>query len=136
MIHLHHAISLAIVYTNRATSGFSSVVTLEQAHDYQDAINHNLKEMKSKVRDLTPADYEVNPDELFFHYAADINNKGYYVLKNDHESLLKCKKYIMTMPLDIVLASQENNALAILGLEKNNEKIIKKEITKIKKIAK
>ena len=136
MIHLHHAISLAIIYINRATYGFSSVITLEQAHEYQDTINHNLKEMKSKVHDLTPADYEVNSDELFFHYAADINNKDYYVLKNDPESLLKCKKYIMTMPLDIVLASQETNALAILGLEKNNNKIIKKEIPKIKKITK
>jgi len=136
MIHLHHAISLAIVYTNRASHGFSSVVTLEQAHDYRDAINDNLQKMQSKVRDLTPADYEVNPDELFFHYAADINNKGYYVLKNDPESLMKCEKYIMNMPLDIVLASEEPNALSLLGLEKNNEKIIKKEITKIKKIAK
>ena len=136
MIYLHHAISLALIYTSRATHGFSSVITFDKADEYMHTINNNLKDMKSKVNNLTVADYEVDPDDLFFTFAADIDNKGYYIMKTDHESYLKSKNYIMGLPLDIILASEKTNALEILGLEMIDGKIVKKEESKIKKLLK
>ena len=136
MIQLHHAISLALIYINRATYGSANMITLEQSKEYQSIVNNNLKEMKSKIRDLTPPDCCITMDELFFSFAEDINREGYYILKDDYESLEKRKRYIMHLPLDVVLASQKNNALEVLDLVMIDGKIIKKDKSKIKKILK
>ena len=136
MIHLHHAISLALIYTNRATYGKTTMITADEAQNYQDVINNNLKIMKSKVNDLMPPDYVVNLDDLFFTYETDIDNFGYYILKNDARSLELRKRYIINMPLDIILASQKPNALRNINLEMIDGKIIKNSHFKIKKLSK
>ena len=130
MIHLHNAISLALIYQNRVEN-MIPMITMEEAQNYQNIINNNLKEMKSKVNTLTVADYEVDPNELFFSY-----NEGYYILKKDNISLERRKHYIMGMPLDVILASQKPNALEAIGLVMIDGKIIKKEELKIKKLLK
>lgn len=126
MIHLNQAVSLALIYTYRATNGTTTMIDSLKTIEYEHIINKNLKEMKSKINSLTP-DYQINKDELFFSYQEDINGNGYYVLMSDKESIEKRKKYIMTLPLDVVISSQKQNALEVINLELVDDKIIKKE---------
>ena len=136
MIYLNHAVSLALIYKYRATHDQNTMITTEETSNYQDIVNDNLKDMHSKVNNLTPTDHEVNLEEMFFNYTI-IDNQGYYLLKDDPISKERRKKYIMlNIPLDVVLASQRPNALDAIGLVMIDGKIIKKEKSKIKKITK
>ena len=134
MIHLNQAASLALIYVCRATYGTVTMVNTEQVNEFWNIINSNLENMQSKIHCLTP-DYMINPDELFFIYGRNSDNIGYYILKSDDESHKKRKRYIMELPLDVVLASQEVNALNSIGLTKIDDEIVKieeQELTRVK----
>ena len=124
MIHLNQAASLAIIYIYRATFGEVTMINVEQVDNFLTTINDNLKEMNSKVYNLTP-DYMIDPDLLFFIYGVDENKNGYYILKNDDESVHRRLSYVMGLPLDVVIASQKDNALRCIGLEMVDGEIIK-----------
>lgn len=124
MIHLNQAVSLALIYNYRATDGSATMISADSVFEYEKIVNSNLKEMNTSVNSLTP-DYLVDTDELFYFYTQDADNKGYYVLKVDDKSVEKRKRYIMGLPLDIVLASQKNNALELIGLRLIDGKIRK-----------
>ena len=134
MIHLHHAISLALIYINRATNGSVTMVSFDKVKEYERIVNHNLALMHSKLGLLTP-DYLVDKDELFFTYAQNINEEYYYILKTTEDSINKKNNYMVTMPLDIVIASQKTNALAAIDLEKKDG-IIRVKENKIKTLTK
>ena len=136
MIYLNHAISLALIYTYRATNGTDTMITTEEANSFKNVINNNLETMHSKVNNLIPTDSEVDLNDLFFNYTI-INNQENYLLKDDPISQERRKKYIMlNIPLDVVLASQRPNALDAIGLVMIDGKIIKKQNYKTKKILK
>ena len=124
MIHLNQAVSLALIYNYRATDGSATMISADSVFEYEKIVNSNLKEMNTSVNSLTH-DYLVDTDELFYFYTQDADNKGYYVLKVDDKSVEKRKRYIMGLPLDIVLASQKNNALELIGLRLIDGKIRK-----------
>ncbi len=130
MIHLNQAASLALIYLYRATFGEVTMINTEQVDDFFKTINANLKEMETKVYNLTP-DYMIDPDELFFIYGVDENKNGYYILKNDDESVHRRLSYVIGLPLDIVIASQKANALKCIGLEIVDGEIIKPDSKKL-----
>ena len=128
MIYFNQATSLALIYTFRATKCYEeTVISKNQIEAYEEVVNNNLKEMNSKVSSLTP-DYLIDQKTLFFFCAKDDENT-YYLLKSDDESIERRKKYIMNLPLDIVEASQKENALDILNLQLVDGQIKKKEPT-------
>ena len=129
MIYSNEAISLALIYIYRATGAASDMVRLEQAQEYAKIINNNLREMNSTVHNLTP-DSQIRYKDLFFFYAEDIEENGYYVLKKDEISIAKRQNYIVGLPLDVVIASQMPNALEALGLELVDKQIRKKAVNK------
>ena len=124
MIHLNQAASIALIYVHRATDGMINMVSIEDINDFKDIINNNLEQMNTKIHSLTP-DYMVDPDDLFFIYGKAGNNSEYYILKDDASSIAKRKGYIMELPLDVVIASQMDNALKCIGLEKQDNEIVK-----------
>ena len=124
MIHLNQAASIALIYVHRATDGMINMVSIEDINDFKDIINNNLEQMNTKIHSLTP-DYMVDPDDLFFIYGKAGNNSEYYILKDDASSITKRKGYIMELPLDVVIASQMDNALKCIGLEKQDNEIVK-----------
>ena len=130
MIHLNQAASLSLIYLYRATFGEVTMIKTEQVDDFFKTINANLKEMETKVYNLTP-DYMIDPDELFFIYGVDENKNGYYILKNDDESVHRRLSYVIGLPLDIVIASQKANALKCIGLEIVDGEIIKPDSQKL-----
>ena len=125
MIFLNQAISLALIYIYRATCGSANMIGLDKAKEYKKAVNENLKKANSQIHYLS-SDHLVKPDDLFFFYAEDRDENGYYVLKADEASIEKRKSYIKGLPFDVVLASQMPNALSVLGLELCEGQIIKK----------
>lgn len=131
MIHLHHAISLALIYTYRATNGEVTMISSEKTKEYEKVINNNLKAMNSKINSLTP-DYLVNPDELFFSYVKNINDEGYYILKMDNDKVAARKRYIMNLPLDVILASEKPNALDVIDLVMIDGQIMRQNLSKKK----
>ena len=132
MIFLNQAVSLALIYTYRASDEICTMISSEKVVKYEKIVNENLKEMKSEIR-LTP-DYQVHIDDLFFFYTNDENYNGYYVLKDDKESINIRENYIKNLPLDIVIASQNENALSALDLELDNGYIRRKTNKKIKQL--
>ena len=128
MIHLNQAASLALIYNYRATCGSATMISADTVIKYERVVNSNLKRMNSSVNDLTP-DYLIDTDKLFYFYAQDADNNGYYVLKSDDKSVYRRERYIMGLPLDIVIASQKENALEIIGLKLVNGRIRKLENT-------
>ena len=131
MIHLNQAASLALIYNYRATCGSANMISTDTVIEYERVVNSNLRKMNSSVNDLTP-DYLVDTDKLFYFYAQDADNNGYYVLKSDDKSIEKRNRYIMGLPLDIVIASQKENALEIIGLKLVNGRIRKLQNTILK----
>ena len=128
MIYLNQAAAISLIYTYRATNGKIIMISCNEVREFEKIVNENLKKMNSKVYNLTP-DYLIDKDELFFTYQTDIEGNGYYVLKNDNNSINNRKRYIMSMPLDIILASQKTNALESINLIMIDGKMINKDYT-------
>lgn len=114
-------IGLLYVYLNHPCQRMLKETTI---NEFEYCIQENLIQMKKTVESM--GRYEMDIDPIYF-YSVDENGEGYYILKHNFD-LEKAKAcYLGEVSLDGLVASQQENALNILGLTKVNGKITLKE---------
>jgi len=112
--------SMALIYTNRALG--NKMISYDKVEEFDRVINENLDLMNSEIDPLLFYNEE---SRLYFH-ATDETGKIYLVI-DCNTDLKEAEHYhIGCLPLDIVLASQMDNALEVIGLELVDGKLVKR----------
>ena len=87
--------------------------------------------MNSKVNMVYPLDYS----KLIYFKSYDENGNWYCILKPDFAEEQARTKYIYRILYDVTKVSKMENALEVLGLRLEDNKIIKKEKYKVKSMS-
>lgn len=128
-IDLINAIGIALIYLKRVNI---DMISDKEALEFKEQIDINLEKMNSKVKII----YKYNNDYLLDIIKCNRDENGNMTYELDSNVDLDYYKniFINNTNLDILIASQNENALDVLGLEKKNSHIIiKKDKTKVKK---
>lgn len=115
--------SMALIYTNRATG--NKMISYDKVEKFDKIINENLDNMNSKIN---PSLFYDEESKLYFH-ANDENGKLYLVIDPSVDIKVAQDYHIGCLPIDIVVASQMENALNIIGLQLVDGVLVKKKET-------
>ena len=115
--------SMALIYTNRATG--NKMISYDKVEKFDKTINENLDNMNSKIN---PSLFYDEESKLYFH-ATDENGKLYLVIDPSADIKVAQDYHIGCLPIDIVVASQMENALNIIGLQLVDGVLVKKKET-------
>lgn len=122
------AASLALLYNYEATNGMRLLLSYDKVKDYIKVVNNNLDEMGSNINPM----FNFDVFEQIYFYSCDEEGKGYLILKPDFDLTRARSDYLGCTPIDILIASQKENSLGVIGLQLVNGKIRKKEYEKNK----
>lgn len=112
------AASLALFYSYIGNKG--RILKEEIVDQFDMTVDSNLEILRSKSY-VYPLDYSKLP----FFKATDNENTLYYVLKENFNNETFMNDYFYWLPKDVIKASQNENALSILGLTLVDGKIEK-----------
>lgn len=118
--------SIALLYNYQATARM--LLSYDKIKEYDEIINNNLDKMNSNINYINSLD---NSKSIYF-YSKDENDKEYLILKPYFDFEKARYEYIGCLPLDIIIASQKENALEVIGLELVDGKLLKKDYEKAK----
>lgn len=113
--------SLALLY-NYSARREDMLISRDTLKEYHRVIEENLKVVDSKIGHIRSSDF---PESIYFN-SLDENGKLYSILKPDIDTEKAMYDYY-SLPLPLIIASQEENALDVLGLTLVDGKIVKKE---------
>ena len=119
-IFIQDTTTLALLYNYEATRGM--LLSLDKIKVFDNIVDNNLEKMNSGVNMVYPLDYS----RLIHFTSCDENGNEYCILKPDFSEEQARIEYIYRTPYDVIRASQQENALEILGLKLENGKIVKK----------
>lgn len=125
-IFIQDTTTLALLYNYEATRGM--LLAVEKIKEFDRIVDDNLEKMNSNVNMVYPLDYS----KLIYFTSFDEEGNTYCILKPDFDEEQARIKYIYRSPYDAIKASKMENALAVLGLKLEDNKIIKKEKNKVK----
>ena len=103
--------SMALIYTNRAFG--NKMISYDKVEEFDKVINENLDNMNSEIN---PSLFYDEESKLYFH-ATDENGKLYLVIDPRADLKLAQSYHIGCLPIDVIVASQMENALSIIGLQ-------------------
>lgn len=89
------------------------MISYDKAVEFDEIINKNLDNMNSKINPYLFYDEE---SKLYFH-ATDEKGKVYLIIDNTADLEAAESYHVGCLPIDIIVASQMENALNILGLQ-------------------
>ncbi len=130
------AYCLGLLYVYQYSNTVQKMVLLDDLKNFHNCIESNLEEKGNK-------DYfnlwNDNDEQIYFA-SSNKNGEIYYILDPMFDYSRAQSLYIGILPVDVLIASQEENALNTLGLEKvngviriksnqkqvNNDKVLKK----------
>jgi len=130
------AYCLGLLYVYQYSNTVQKMVLLDDLKNFHNCIESNLEEKGNK-------DYfnlwNDNDEQIYFA-SSNKNGEIYYILDPMFDYGRAKSLYIGILPVDVLIASQEENALNTLGLEKvngviriksnqkqvNNDKVLKK----------
>ena len=113
-IYMEDTVTIALLYNFDATG--SMMLSLDKIKEFDCKIDDNLEKMSSKVNMIYPIDYS----KLIYFTSYDEKGNWYYMCK---------------IPIDVIRASKKENALDVLGLKLEDNKIVKKEKNKVKSMS-
>lgn len=115
--------SMALIYTNRVIG--NRIISYDKVREFDEIINNNLDDMGSEIN---PSLFYEEESRLYFH-ATDENGKVYLVMDPNADIKAAQDYHIGCLPIDVVVASQMENALAVIGLQLNDGVLVKKKDT-------
>lgn len=104
--------AMALLFNYDANS-LTTMISYEKVNKFDEIINQNLDEMNSKIS--SPLFIE-DDSELYFR-ATDEDGKTYLVISPNADIESARSYHIGTLPIDIILAAEKDNALATIGLK-------------------
>ncbi len=113
---------LGLLYVYEYSGGIEKMVKLEDLEKFYNEIAQNLKDMG--VDSVSPRGYIYPFDESIYFVSHDQDGNVFYILNPGFNKNRARAMYIGCLPAEVIVASQKNNALANLGLIKNEEKKI------------
>lgn len=128
-IFIQDITTLALIYNYEATRGM--LLALDKIKEFDHIVDENLEKMNSKVNMVYPLDYS----KLIYFTSFDQKGNEYCILKPDFDEEQARINYIYRAPYDVIKASKMENALDVLGLRLEDNKIIKKEKNKVKSMS-
>ena len=128
-IFIQDSATLALIYNYDATG--SKMLSLSKIEAFDSKIDSNLEEMNSKVNMVYPLDYS----KLIYFKSYDENGNWYCILKPNFNREQMEINYMYKIPIDVIRASKNENALDVLGLKLEDNKIVKKEKNKVKSMS-
>lgn len=128
-IFIQDSATLALIYNYDATG--SKILSLSKIEAFDSKIDRNLEEMNSKVNMVYPLDYS----KLIYFKSYDENGNWYCILKPNFNREQMEINYMYKIPIDVIRASKNENALDVLGLKLEDNKIVKKEKNKVKSMS-
>jgi len=128
-IYMEDTVTIALLYNFDATG--SMMLSLDKIKEFDCKIDGNLEEMSSKVNMIYPIDYS----KLIYFTSYDEKGNWYYILKQDFDREQTEIDYMCKIPIDVIRASKRENALDVLGLKLEDNKIVKKEKNKVKSMS-
>ena len=126
MLYSEDAYGLGLLYAYIYAG--KKMVLKEDLDKFHEIIEFNLKNMK--YNETTSIWYDEDPSIYFVSEGK--NNEIYYVLYPDFDLKKAKSKYIGCLPLEILIASQMENALNSIDLKKENERIVRKKPNELK----
>ena len=112
------AIYMALLYRKKYAD--SEMIKLSSAKKFKETIESNLQSMHSEYSWCT--NYKEENDLYFI--CRDENNILYAIIDPSANIQRATEHYIYCLPTDIIQASLMNNALEIIGLKEENNKIV------------
>ena len=129
-IFIQDSATLALIYNYDATG--SKMLSLSKIEAFDSKIDSNLEEMNSKVNMVYPLDYS----KLIYFKSYDENGNWYCILKPNFNREQMEINYMYKIPIDVIRASKNENALDVLGLKLELKRIFwitgKKKKTKLR----
>ena len=110
-IFIQDSATLALIYNYDATG--SKMLSLSKIEAFDSKIDSNLEEMNSKVNMVYPLDYS----KLIYFKSYDENGNWYCILKPNFNREQMEINYMYKIPIDVIRASKNENALDVLGLK-------------------
>ena len=98
---------------NRDVNKLVTMISYEKVKNFDDIINKNLDDFNIKIS------YPFLREETskFYFYATDEDGKKYLVMNPEADIESARSYHIGTLPVDILVAAEKNNALAAIGLQ-------------------
>ena len=120
--------SIALLYLYQYTNGMKLILSKESLDKFEQQVNINLDNMKSNYK---YNGFDIG-GELIYLYSTDEKGNEYYILKSQIDFEKAYSNYIGLTALDLLVATEMENALDYIGLIKNEKTIIAKENVKSK----
>lgn len=103
--------SMALIYIHQSTG--SQMISYDTVVEFEKVINENLDTMN---KDLSCPLFYDEESKLYF-CATDENGKVYLVI-DPRADLERCRSYhIGCLPIEVIIASQMENALDVIGIQ-------------------
>ena len=102
------------------------MVLMDDLKKFHDTIEKNLEEMKSNSFNLYNTVW-YDDDPSIYYPSEGKNGEVYYVLYPNFDLEKAKSKYIGCLSIDVLVASQKDNALDCIDLTKVDGKIVRKE---------
>ena len=115
-LDLERSANLALLYTYDASNGIRMLLSYDRIKEFDLILDINLDEMNS------PVDYHLwneKSDRIYF-YSKDECGKEYLILRPDLDLEKARRESVGYLPLDVIIASQQENALKKLGIGLQN----------------
>ena len=115
-LDLERSANLALLYTYDASNGIRMLLSYDRIKEFDLILDINLDEMNS------PVDYHLcneESDRIYF-YSKDKCGKEYLILRPDIDLGKARRESVGYLPLDVIIASQQENALKKIGIGLQN----------------
>ena len=121
--------AMAILYNYYCDK--TGMISNDKILEFTDEINRNLKE-GNEFKVINVKEYT----DITLYYTSRDEFGNNYVILDPNADIDKAKSwYIDTLPLDIIAASQQDNALDTIGLGLENDRFIRKDMN-VRKLVK
>jgi len=119
--NLSEIIAIALLYKSSCSN--INMISYEKILEYDKVINDNLEYNDTKAN---YAFYDYSSEEELYFIGVDETNKKYAIINPNSDLNKFWEKIIGTISIDILVASQMENALEVIGLMKNSDNQIVK----------
>lgn len=126
-VYSEDAYCLGLLYVYIYSNTMQQMVLINDLKNFHECIEENLKTMNSTTNNIYGDGWHDDEESIYFT-SNNKNGETYYILKPTFDLKRAKSLYIGCLPVDILVASQMDNALDCLGLQKTNNEIKVKDI--------
>lgn len=116
---------LGLLNIHTANNRLLATVSYEKLNKYYEVVEQNLESEKSKTNCLNPVIF--SEEMNYYTISRGIDSKSYFTLNNESTVLKTMLVRKGLLPIDVLCASMQDNALECLGLQIKEGHICRKE---------